>query len=155
MESCSSRREQGRGFAIRIAKPQRTEYPSNESAKTEPANVLSAGKRLHRKTPERFAVRGHAGTDTVLSVEKLRGLYPVYNLTVEGSGEYYANGILVHNSWRYPEAWDMLMFGLRLGNPKAAVTTTPRPVKVLRELIELPTTVVVKGSSYENEANLA
>jgi phage terminase large subunit-like protein len=27
---------------------------------------------------------------------------------------------------RYPEAWDMLMFGLRLGNdPRAVVTTTP------------------------------
>jgi phage terminase large subunit-like protein len=37
---------------------------------------------------------------------------------------------------RYPEAWDMLMFGLRLGNdPRAVVTTTPEPIKIIRELI--------------------
>jgi predicted phage terminase large subunit-like protein len=59
-------------------------------------------------------------------------------------------------SWRYPEAWDMLMFGLRLGNdPRAVVTTTPKPVKIIRELLTDPTTVVTRGSSYENRANLA
>ena len=31
-------------------------------------------------------------------------------------------------AWRYPEAWDMLMFGMRLGaDPRTVVTTTPRP----------------------------
>jgi phage terminase large subunit-like protein len=36
-------------------------------------------------------------------------------------------------SWRYPEAWDMLMFGLRLGDdPRAVVTTTPKPIKIIR-----------------------
>ena len=59
-------------------------------------------------------------------------------------------------SWRYPEAWDMLMFGLRLGNdPRVVVTTTPKPVKIIRELLADPTTVVTRGSSYENRANLA
>jgi phage terminase large subunit-like protein len=33
------------------------------------------------------------------------------------------------SSWRYPEAMDMLMFGLRLGNdPRLCITTTPKPV---------------------------
>ena len=33
-------------------------------------------------------------------------------------------------AWRYPGAWDMLMFGLRLGqDPRCVVTTTPRPIK--------------------------
>jgi phage terminase large subunit-like protein len=59
-------------------------------------------------------------------------------------------------SWRYPEAWDMLMFGLRLGpDPRVVVTTTPKPVKIIRELLADPTTVVTRGSSYENRANLA
>lgn len=59
-------------------------------------------------------------------------------------------------SWRYPEAWDMLMFGLRLGNdPRVVVTTTPKPVKIIRELVGDPTTVITRGSSYENQANLA
>ena len=36
-------------------------------------------------------------------------------------------------SWRYPEAWDMLMFGLRLGtDPRVVVTTTPKPIKIIR-----------------------
>src|ERR1700730_11346542 len=45
---------------------------------------------------------------------------------------------------RYPEAWDMLMFGLRLGpDPRVVVTTTPKPIKIIRELIADPTTVPV------------
>jgi phage terminase large subunit-like protein len=50
----------------------------------------------------------------------------------------------------------MLMFGLRLGtDPRAVVTTTPRPTKLLRELIADPTVVVTRGSTYENRPNLA
>jgi phage terminase large subunit-like protein len=59
-------------------------------------------------------------------------------------------------SWRYPEAWDMLMFGLRLGdNPRVMVTTTPRPTRLIKELIADPTVVLTRGSTYENEGNLA
>lgn len=59
--------------------------------------------------------------------------------------------------WRYAQnAWDMLQMGLRLGDlPQALVTTTPRNVKVLREIIADPSSVVVKGSTYENSGNLA
>jgi phage terminase large subunit-like protein len=59
-------------------------------------------------------------------------------------------------SWRYPEAWDMLMFGLRLGDdPRVVVTTTPRPTALLHALINDPTVVVTRGSTYENRPNLA
>lgn len=59
-------------------------------------------------------------------------------------------------SWRYPETWDMLMFGLRLGtDPRVVVTTTPRPTKLIRALIADPTAIVTRGSTYENRANLA
>ena len=59
-------------------------------------------------------------------------------------------------AWRYPEAWDMLMFGMRLGaDPRTVVTTTPRPAKLVRDLVRDPTCVVTRGSSYENRANLA
>ncbi len=59
-------------------------------------------------------------------------------------------------SWRYPEAWDMLMFGLRLGDdPRVLVTTTPKPIKIIRELIADPTTAITRGSTYDNRANLA
>ncbi len=59
-------------------------------------------------------------------------------------------------AWRYPEAWDMLMFGLRLGSdPRCVVTTTPRPTKLIRELARDPEVAITRGSSYENRANLA
>ena len=40
----------------------------------------------------------------------------------------------------------MLMFGLRLGpDPRVVVTTTPKPIKIIRELIADPTTVITRG----------
>ena len=53
------------------------------------------------------------------------------------------------------EAFSNLQFGLRLGNPRQIVTTTPRPIRQIRELIDDPTTVVTTGTTYENRANLA
>jgi phage terminase large subunit-like protein len=60
-------------------------------------------------------------------------------------------------AWRNIDAtWSMLQFGLRLGrHPRQLVTTTPKPVKLLRELIKSPNTVVTRGSTYDNRANLA
>lgn len=54
------------------------------------------------------------------------------------------------------ESWDMLQFGLRLGdNPQQLITTTPRPLALLREIMSHDSTVVTRGSLYENRANLA
>jgi phage terminase large subunit-like protein len=59
-------------------------------------------------------------------------------------------------AWRHPEAWDMLMFGLRLGpDPRVVVTTTPRPTRLVRALLADPTVVVTRGATRENRANLA
>lgn len=60
-------------------------------------------------------------------------------------------------AWRYAqETWDMAMFGLRLGaDPRAMVTTTPRPIPLVRDLIKSPTTAITRGSTFENRANLA
>jgi len=59
-------------------------------------------------------------------------------------------------AWRYDEAFDQLMFGLRLGSdPRCIVTTTPRPVKVIRDLMKSSSTTVTTGSTYENRSNLA
>lgn len=59
-------------------------------------------------------------------------------------------------AWRYDDAWDQLMFGLRLGSdPRCVVTTTPRPTKAIKELIADPKTYVTRGSTYDNRANLA
>jgi len=59
-------------------------------------------------------------------------------------------------AWKYPEAWDMLLFGLRLGvDPRSVVTTTPRPTKIIRDLAKSATTHVTRGSTFDNRANLA
>lgn len=52
---------------------------------------------------------------------------------------------------RADAAWDNLMMGLRLGDkPKCIVTTTPRPVPLLRRVIALPGTVMTRGRMDEN-----
>ncbi len=54
------------------------------------------------------------------------------------------------------DTWANLMFGLRLGqHPRAIATTTPLPTVLIKSLLALPTTVVTRGTSYENRANLA
>lgn len=59
-------------------------------------------------------------------------------------------------SWRYPESFDQAMFGLRLGNnPQCIITTTPRPIKIIKELLDSPTTHTTRGSTYDNKQNLA
>jgi len=48
------------------------------------------------------------------------------------------------------------MFGLRLGNnPQCVITTTPKPTKLIKELVERNDVHVTSGSTFENEANLA
>ncbi|EQD36055.1 Phage DNA Packaging Protein, partial [mine drainage metagenome] len=61
-------------------------------------------------------------------------------------------------AWRYPEALDMLLLGLRIGkNPRVAIATTPRATKVIRDLLarEGKDVVVTRGSTLENSENLA
>ncbi|MGG7644368.1 DNA-packaging protein [Rhodovulum sp. YNF3179] len=54
------------------------------------------------------------------------------------------------------EAWDMLQFGLRLGtHPRQVVTTTPRNVGVLKELLKAADTVVTSAPTEANRAFLA
>jgi phage terminase large subunit-like protein len=59
--------------------------------------------------------------------------------------------------WKHPEeCFDMLQFGLRLGeNPRQIVTTTPKPVPLLRRLLEDPSVTVTHMRTAENAGNLA
>lgn len=58
--------------------------------------------------------------------------------------------------WRYlDDCWDNLMLGLRLGTkPRVCVTTTPRPIKLLKDLVKNKGTYVTRGSTYDNRENL-
>lgn len=54
------------------------------------------------------------------------------------------------------DTWDMLQFALRLGErPRVCVTTTPRNVKVLKDLLASPSTVQTHAPTEANRANLA
>lgn len=54
------------------------------------------------------------------------------------------------------EVWDQLQFGLRLGeHPRQIVTTTPRPIPIIRHLVKDADTFVTRGRTYDNAANLA
>ena len=59
--------------------------------------------------------------------------------------------------WRMAEAaFDMLQFGLRLGDrPRSLVTTTPRPVPLIHRLLADPRTVVTRARTRDNADNLA
>lgn len=57
---------------------------------------------------------------------------------------------------RVQKTWDMVQFGLRLGEaPRACVTTTPRPCSALADLLERPSTVMTHAPTQANRANLA
>ncbi|QIE46388.1 DNA-packaging protein [Pseudohalocynthiibacter aestuariivivens] len=54
------------------------------------------------------------------------------------------------------ETWDMLQFGLRLGEtPQVCITTTPRNIGVLKDILNAPTTVVTSAPTEANRAFLA
>lgn len=56
-----------------------------------------------------------------------------------------------------PTAWTQLQYGLRQPNakPRVLVATTPRPIKVIRELLKSKDTHVTRGKTMDNAANLS
>ncbi|MFN3462703.1 MAG: DNA-packaging protein [Terricaulis sp.] len=59
--------------------------------------------------------------------------------------------------WSYPEkTLQTLEHGLRLGvRPRMVVTTTPRPIRALKQLLAAPDTAVTRSSTFENRENLS
>lgn len=60
-------------------------------------------------------------------------------------------------AWRYPEAFAQLRMTLRAGgDPRCIVTTTPKPTKIIRDLIKDEELVVLtRGSTSANLENMA
>ena len=60
-------------------------------------------------------------------------------------------------AWRnITETWDMLQFGLRLGKrPRQVITTTPKPLKLIKDLLKRDDVAVTRGRTSDNAANLA
>lgn len=133
------------------ARTEGAQTPSGSRA-SEPAS--SAGTSSSRALGD--SAHPHASTDGEWET--------VFNLTVEGKPEFFANDILVHNcAWidepahmpLIEDVWSNLLFGLRLGrHPRVCATTTPLPTEWMKSLVADPTTVSVAVSTYANIANL-
>lgn len=117
------------------------EGPSGVLAVTPPATRPAWHRSLRRLDwPSGMVTRCYSAADP----EQLRG--PEFD-------HAWADEI---GKWPYEAAWDNLMLALRAGTrPQCLATTTPRPRRWLRDLAAAPDTVVVHGTSAENEANLA
>ena len=138
------------------ASPLNEHEPCGRTATRHSGCATTAETVTHRSGNEHGSVHRPARhAPIVLAVESLSTREQTYDLSVEVDHEFIADGIVVHNSWRHPEAWDMAMLGNRLGNPAAILTGTPRPLQWLRDLEARPTTKVTTGSTYDNLANLA
>jgi phage terminase large subunit-like protein len=59
--------------------------------------------------------------------------------------------------WRHAEAtFDMLQFGLRLGErPRQVITTTPRPLPLLKRIMADPATALTRAATVANALNLS
>lgn len=56
------------------------------------------------------------------------------------------------------ETWDMLQFGMRIGqHPRQLVTTTPRPIELIKAIVagKEGRVSITRGRTYDNAANLA
>ena len=147
--------------AGRTSQPYARHAVSNEQNKSASmkgsANTAGANSSLG---PGTFAV-------SVASTWQPMGQQEVFCLNVDGEPEYFANGILVHNcdelaKYRKTEnrdyaqeTWDMLQFTMRRGtDPRVCVTTTPRPAKVIKALLNDGSTAISRGSTFDNAGNL-
>ena len=146
----TSRFSLGHGPAIGVA---RTSASTDSGTSSAPS---SAGCRVPRRLL--FPV-------LIESVERSQNS-KTYSLTVEGDPEFIANGFVVHNcdelaAFQYlgeGEAWDMMQFGLRLGqHPRVIVTTTPKPKDLILELVarEDEDVIIDRASTFANKENLA
>lgn len=84
-------------------------------------------------------------------------LYSAHNFE-ELRGPQFSWGWLDElGKWKHPtQAFEQFNLGLRSGeHPKCIITTTPRPVAILRKLQKDPRCVVTRGSTYDNADNLA
>jgi phage terminase large subunit-like protein len=117
-------------------------------------NVNLGGRRRSEKlfasapvVGSHSAQGGELFVASVVSTWEPVGPARVYDITVENEHEYFANGVLVHNSawvdelakFKFPTlTWDNLEFGLRSGpDPRVIVTTTPRPIAIIKQLANI------------------
>lgn len=59
-------------------------------------------------------------------------------------------------AWPRAEAFDQVLFGLRLGDdPRIVVTTTPKPTALVQDLLKRDDVHITRGTTFDNASNLA
>ena len=54
------------------------------------------------------------------------------------------------------ETWHQILFSLRLGeDPRCIITTTPKPLKILKQMVDSEGTYLTQGTTFQNEENLS
>jgi predicted phage terminase large subunit-like protein len=143
--------ERVRAGAERIALVGETFADGREVMVAGPSGLLHTGfpSERPRFEPSRRRVIWHNGAEAHLfSAEDPEGLRG-YQFDTAWSDELA----------KWPsgkDCWSNLQLGLRLGDdPRQVVTTTPRPTRLLREIMGRENTVLTRSSSYDNRPNLA
>lgn len=118
---------------------------------TGPSGLMAVGFPEHRPTyePSRHRLHWPCGAEAhIFSAEDPEGLRG-HQFEVAWSDEV--------GKWRQADdAWSNLQLGLRLGDrPRQVVTTTPRPLPLLKKLLEDKRTVTSRASTYRNKGHLA
>lgn len=115
-----------------------------------PSGFLNVGPEAYRPIhePSKMTLTWPNGCKALLfsaeDPETLRG----------ASGEFFWWDELAKSRYAQ-QGWDNLMYGLREGTPRGIITTTPRPIKLLKDLIARPSTVITAGSTWDNSENLS
>jgi phage terminase large subunit-like protein len=139
------------GPVSRIALVGETEHEAREVMVEGVSGILAAHQRAERPTwtPSRKRLEWHNGAVaqafSAEDPESLRG---------SQFGAAWSDELA---KWRQAEAaFDMLQFGLRLGaRPRQVVTTTPRPIALLKRLGDDPATAVTHAATQANAVHLA
>ncbi len=141
-------------------------------AKPHPIRIALVGETIH--DVRTVMVEGHSGIASVSQPDARPKLDAGSNRLVWPNGsvaQFFSadrpeslRGPQFHAAWcdefakwrRAEETWNMLQFGLRLGEtPRAIVTTTPKPLAILKRLLADPSTVVTRAPTKLNAENLA
>lgn len=115
-----------------------------------PSGFLNVGPRAWRPThePSKKALTWPCGAKALLfsaeDPESMRG----------ASGSFFWWDELAKSRYA-KEGWTNMLFGMREGNPRGIVTTTPRPIPLISELKAKVSTHVTVGSTWANRSNLS
>jgi len=135
----------------RIALVGETEHDAREVMVEGVSGLLAVHRR--RERPQWIATRRRLEWDTGAVAQIFSAEDPD---SLRGS-QFSAAWLDELAKWRHADAtFDMLQFGLRLGGrPRQVITTTPRPIALIRRLALDPRTALTHAATRVNAFNLA